>query len=430
MRETPVTAHEEIDIESKHRGGFKEEFKAGGWRVIVASAIGVGLGLSGLPFYTLGVFTQPLVAEFGWTRAQVQGALAFMMIGTLLAGGLTGWLADRFGVRRVALCSQIGLAFGLAGLSFTPNSVAMWNLAWLVMAMLGIGTTPVTWTRAIATWFDKGRGFALGVALMGTGITALVAPPLTTKLIGLFGWRMAYLALASAVVVIAIPMVLWLFHEKGDAAHDGSTKRVPSGNGLSLAAALRGYRFWLLMAGFAAISFGVGGLIPNLVPLLTDKGLSAVDAAFYASIIGINVIGGRVVAGYLLDRMWAPLVALIFLSLPALSCVLLAQDLSTPVLIGLSTALIGLAAGAEFDLIAYLCARYFGIRHYSQIYAWQWVSFMLAAGFAPMAFGRVFDATGSYDPILYVAGAGFALGALLLLGLGRYPKFEATHARG
>ncbi len=398
--------------------GFRGELAAGGWRVIVASAIGVGLGLSGLPFYTLGVFTQPLVAEFGWTRGQVQGALAFMMIGTLLASGITGWLADRYGARRVALCSQIGLALGLTGLALTPGDVTIWNLSWLAMAVLGIGTTPMTWTRAIASWFDKGRGLALGIALMGTGLTALTAPVITTHLIANFGWRSAYLILAASVLLIAVPFVLWLFFEK-DSTQTAHTHS--SVSGLTLTEALRGYRFWLLIAGFAGISFGVGGLIPNLVPMLRDKGLSAVDAAFYSSIIGLNVICGRVAAGYLLDRLWAPAVAFVFLSLPALSCLLLTQDLTSPLVVGLAASLIGLAAGAEFDLIAYLCTRYFGMRHYTQIYAWQWVPFMLAAGFAPMVFGRVYDATASYNPALHLAAAGFAGGALLLLGLGRYP---------
>jgi MFS family permease len=93
-------------------------------------------------------------------------------------------------------------------------------------------------------------------------------------------------------------------------------------------------------------------------------------------------------------------------------------------LLGVAVALIGLAAGAEFDLIAYLCSRYFGLKNYSQIYAWQFVAFSIASGAAPMIFGRVFDSAGSYNPALIAAALLFVAGGALLLALGRYPDFS------
>src|SRR6185503_10726987 len=91
--------------------------------------------------------------------------------------------------------------------------------------------------------------------------------------------------------------------------------------------------------------------------------------------------------------------------------------------------LVGFAAGAEFDLVAYLSARYFGMRHFGVIYGVLYAMFVSASGLAPGLFGRVFDATGSYALALHVAAATFIAGALLVLTLGRYPTEFATARR-
>src|SRR5690606_21045737 len=105
-----------------------------------------------------------------------------------------GWLTDRYGVRKIALASQIGLGLGLALLAATPGSLWFWYASWFVMSVIGLGTSPITWTRGIAGWFDAGRGLALALALAGSGIVALVAPVTTALLIEAVGWRLSYLA--------------------------------------------------------------------------------------------------------------------------------------------------------------------------------------------------------------------------------------------
>lgn len=397
-------------------GGFLPELTAGGWRVLVASLVGVTFGLSALPFYTLGLFAGPVADDLSWTRADVQSGLLFSMIATVIVAPLTGWGIDRFGARAVALFGQVGLAIGLVLLSIQGGDPIWWKVAWFVMAALAIGTTPLTWSRGVAAWFVAGRGTALGIALSGSGLTAVFAPPVVAAVIEAFGWRAGYLALAAAVVVVALPCTLLLFHvgRTASAAATGTSSREP---GLTMREALRGYRFWVILFAFAAISFGIGGSIPNLVPMLTEAGIA--DAAFYASVLGVTVIVGRLLAGFLLDRFWAPLVAVALLAVPSLACVMLANG----VMPGLAAALVGLAGGAEFDLVAFLCARYFGMRSFGRIYAWQWSSFALAAGIGTTVFAAVRDASGSYAPVLYIAGALMALGGLSLLALGRYPRF-------
>ncbi|KQP46254.1 hypothetical protein ASF44_25040 [Pseudorhodoferax sp. Leaf274] len=418
---TSRPAERTTEVHAVH-DGIGEFRRAGAWRVVLAAWLGVALGLTALPFYTLGIFAKPLAAEFGWSRSVIQSGFTFSMLGVMCSAWAAGWLIDRFGVRPVALASQAGLALGFLGLAAQTGSTTLWQANWFLFAVLGVATTPLAWSRGIASWFVQRRGLALGVALSGTGVTALVAPPLLNGVVAAHGWRMGYVAMALSILLVAMPAVWLLFREKpGAAARPGAS---PQGEGLTLAEALRTRHFWLLLLGFWAICLAVAGLIPNLVPLLTDGGMPVAEAVGYASLLGLNVMLGRLLAGWLLDRFWGPAVALALLMPPTVACVLLAYG-QYP---GLAVALIGLAGGAEFDLIAYLCLRYFGTRNYGQIYAWQWTGFSLASGIGPMAFGLVYDFKGSYHDALLASAMLLVIGPLLLLGLGRYPSaFKASH---
>jgi len=411
---------------------FKTEcIDDGGWKIIVASAFGVGLGLSALPFYTIGVFATSLEEAFGWSRQEVMTSTFFMMLANLLFGWAVGLMADRLGVRRVAIISQIGLAVGLCSLGLITDDLRILYAAWFFMAFVSLGTLPITWTRGLATWFDKGRGLAFGLALMGTGIVGIVSLPVTSNLIEAIGWRQTYFVLGLSIPVIAMPLVVLWFREKPAAAAqsapgESKTQTRPDLPGLSISEILKNYRFWVMLVAFACVSFGVGGLIPNLVPLLEGKGLSNTTASYYASLVGLAVILGRVVAGFLIDRFWAPLVAMVFLTVPAGACFLLTGDIDNGAVIGASAMLIGLSAGAEFDLIAFMCTRYFGMKNYGFVYALQYASFGLFAGISPPIFGSVYDANQTYDPVLSMTAILFLVGPILLLTLGRYRDFGAS----
>jgi len=399
------------------------EFREG-WKPLFGAMIGVGSGLTGIVFYTHGVFVVPLTEEFGWSRGATQFAFSFVMISAALTGPLVGSLTDKYGARALALSGVLALTLTFAALSFTTGNIWTYYSLWIVMSLLAAGTFPVTWTRAVTTWFDTNRGLALGITMMGTGLVAAAGPLYAAWLIENFGWRDSYRAIGATLLVVSFPIAYLFFREKPVVAEAGPA---PAANlGMSFREALSGYRFWAMGIGLLFVCCGVAGLISNLVPLLIDRGYTATDAAGFAGFVGLMVIVGRVVVGYLVDRIWAPIIACIFLILPAISCVLLAQDNLTPVMIYTSALLIGLAAGAELDLIAFLTSRYFGLKNYGQIYGGQFVFFAVGSGAAPAIFGWSQDVTGSYAMILYSTAALFVIGALLMLMLGKYPEFEAA----
>jgi predicted MFS family arabinose efflux permease len=402
------------------------EFRRG-WPVLVAAALGTAFGASPIPFNSAGPFTKPLAEEFGWGRGDIQLALFWFTAAVVLTVPFIGGLADRIGVRKVAIGTLALFGVTFAALAFTPASLLGFYLLWALMGALGGGSTPVTWTRAVNAWFVHNRGLALALTLMGTGVTAAFLPSLATWLIGEFGWRKAFLGISLLPLAVALPVVVWLFREPDE--KDAHPQIAPANRvGASVAQALRDYRFWVIALSILCVAIGVGGSITNFQPLLMDRGFEPQQAARIAGVIGVSVIVGRLLAGVLIDRYWAPLVTLPMLALPAVACFLLAQPQVPAAAAILSAVLIGLAAGAETDLVAYLTARYFGLANYGRLYGLQYSVFGFASGISPFLFGKVFDVTGSYQPILYVAAVLFVLGAVALLTLGRYPQFEAPPA--
>jgi MFS family permease len=167
------------------------------------------------------------------------------------------------------------------------------------------------------------------------------------------------------------------------------------------------------------------GMVINTVPLLRDKGLSASDAANVFGIYGISLVFGRVVVGYLIDRFWAPGVAFVVMMMPALGSLVFMTQSDMHILM-LGSILVGLGAGAEMDIAAFLMARYFGMRDYARVFGLHMGIIGLGSTLAPFGYGLLFAKTGNYTAMLIYCAFAFALGSTLLLTLGRYPRFDVV----
>jgi MFS family permease len=405
----------------KDRNEFRD-----GWRVILASSLGVGIGITGAPFFTLGIFIGPLSERFGWSRAELSAA-ALCLHSYVVTSPFVGPLIDRIGARKLALTALAGLVIGFCLLTQMGPGVFSFYALLLIFALLGCGTTPIVWSYAVNTWFQKNRGLALSLTLVGTGIASTVAPVAVNALIAAHGWQAGYLGLAAFAALVVIPVAWMFFREKptqavsvAEAAHD--TRR----SGFSLGEAVGGLRFWQLLLGIGCVSLGTGCLIVHLVPLLTDAGLSRNVAARIAGLMGFAIIAGRLSVGVFVDRIHGPYVAAVYLLFPVLGCVVLALSTITAGVAMAAVVMIGLAAGAEVDLIAFLISRYFGLKAYGAIYGWLLVPFGLGAGLGPLLSGWMYDRHGNYMPTLYGAALVFVSGAALIGTLGRYPVFAAS----
>jgi predicted MFS family arabinose efflux permease len=303
---------------------------------------------------------------------------------------------------------------------------------YLLIPLFGVGTLPTTFTRTILNWFDSQRGLALGIALSGFGVAAVVAPPLIQNLISTLGWRQTYLVMGIVVLVIGWSTIYVLFREhpyemglSPDGVRGDLQRSRTHPPGLALSEGLRDRAFWLISAGFVLLGISGTGFLAHFVAMLTDRGLSPTNAAWTFSLFGIAIIVGRIGCGYLIDRFFAPYVGAVFLIGSATGLALLALGYGTsPAL--LAAILLGLGLGAEFDLLSFFISRYLGLRNYGKIYGFIYAAFMVGSGIGVVLMGLAYDGLGSYTTGLWLLCACMAVAAGIVARLGPY-RFGEGH---
>lgn len=404
-----------------------DEFRQG-WKVVVASFIGMALSLMALAgTYSIGVLTGPLTREFGWSRGDVMLVPTLLYAGLIPSSFVVGWIADHYGVRKMTMFSLVALALGFAALgTLSQGGLTGFLAIYLLIGIFGEAAGPISYTRSIVGWFKRNRGFALGLIMSGTGVSAILIPAYTGWFVEHHGWRQAYLALAVLPVCITLPAVWFLLKEvPGTAARRAGTQ-VPDPHGLTFTQAIRGYRFWVMVAVFSVLTAIVISVITNLVPMLTDAGYDLSTAVWMGSTWGVATVIGRISFGFLLDRFWAPKVAA-FVLLPAAAALIMLSNphwgMSSTIL---AIALIGLMNGAEFDLLIYMMTRYFGSRSYGTLFALMYVLYNTAAAAGPAIYGYTFDAFGNYRPVLWVSAGLVVLSTAALFTLGKYPSLPGS----
>jgi MFS family permease len=399
-----------------------------GWYIIVV--VGVGLLVSYGPFvaYNFSVFLKPIGQDLGWGRARISLALSLSLAAMSLSSALVGRLLDRFGARRVILPASALLGVGLMSFTFIGTRPVFFYAAYIILGIAGSATGLVAYLKVIADWFDRRRGLALGLAMIGIGTGSMILPPISQALVSSIGWRNAYAVLGVAVIVVTLPVVglflkdkpamIGLLPDGGAKSQDSQEKQGVTGR-----QALRTGVFWTMSAAFFLVAVSVSGCLAHLVPLLTDRGASARSAAGAASMLGVATLAGRIGTGYLLDRLLAPRLAACYFCGAALGLMLLWLGLSGPYALA-AAFLVGLANGAEGDIIAYLVSRYFGLRSFGEIFGYVFAIYVTGGVVGPLAMGIGFDLALSYGPAIVLLSAASIVGALLMMRLGPVKPVE------
>ncbi|NBC35001.1 MFS transporter [Novosphingobium sp. FSY-8] len=399
----------------------KDEFRRG-WGIIAASVLGIGLGQAAMPTYSMGLFAPHLASQFGWGVGQIMTCMTIIMLVTLVAGPMSGALAERIGARRVVLWAIPLWGAGFCTLALSDGSLTRYYVTWALIALVGSATLPITFTRGVNRAFDKAKGLALGLSMTGTGLFGIFGKPFVAVMIAKYGWQTSFVALGLLPIALAWPAAWFLYREDDTGSH-GAEHAPAERPGLTLAEALRDYRFWLMALALVPVSFALGGPVPNMELILKDGGLTPVQVMAIAPLMGLASMTGRLVGGFLLDRIWAPAVAFVVLSLPAISFLYFASGALSPGMAAAAVFTLSFALGIEYDAVAFFVARYFGLRRYGGIYGLLYICFALGAGISPMFFGRDHDAFGNFHHILTLSAYILVPSAALFLLLGKYRRF-------
>jgi MFS family permease len=393
-----------------------------GWVIVFTAGIGLLLGYAPVFVYSFSVFIKSLAHDFHSSRTSISFAFTLANIMQSVGAPLIGRLVDRFGAHKVIVPSTV--IFGLVLISFKYSSTSLWHLYafFIVLGFLGTGTAPVPYGIVVSRWFDKRRGLALGLMMVGVSSGAIVMPPIAQRLITLFGWRTAYAIIGFVVLAVSLPVVGIFLKDSPEKMglqpdgvldlHTGSDERSEE-QGVSWSVARRGRTFWFMASAFFLVGASVHGCVIHLVPMLTDHGISVERAALASSLLGVAVLISRVLSGYLLDRFFGPYLAILLFSGVAVGISLLWAGAGGSLTL-LAAFLVGLGMGAEADIIAYLTSRYFGLRSFGEIYGYLFAAFTLAGALGPVLMGVGFDHLGSYRaPLLFFLAATLVAMALL-----------------
>jgi MFS family permease len=406
-----------------------------GW-VVVATA-SLGLFFSGAPIvvYSFGVFLKPLTQEFHVGRGAI--SLAFTIHNFVGAGcaPFAGRLVDRLGAKRVIPPGLVLL--GLILMSALLIGSRLWQLYmfYVLLAPVTLATTPIPYCTVIARWFDRRRGLALGLIMLGMGVGTVLMPPAVQQLIARFGWRMAFAIVGCAILVIPVAVVAVFLKDDprqmgllpdGVESRQNDPKNPENKSGLEWSEVYRTRTFWLMVSAFVLAGGSMHACILHMPALLGDRGLTAEKAALGSSIVGMAVIAGRLLSGYLQDRIFAPRVALAIFGMSAIGVALLWAGGGGAVALT-AAFLVGLGMGAEVDIIAFLVSRYFGLRAFGTAFGFAFGSFIMAGGLGGMLMGAGFDFTGSYQVPLACFFVMTLLALVLFTQLGPY-RFAAAHS--
>jgi MFS family permease len=364
----------------------------------------VGLALYGLPFYY-----DFMVKEFGWTRAQVTSgnAISKFLIGPLF-GFAAGWVIDRFGPRRMMMAGIMMAGVALIGLAHT-TALWMFYLFYIFNAIGYVCGGPLPNQVLLSRWFNKARGKAMGFAYVGIGAGGYLVLKLSPRLVEAFGWRGALQFLGIVIILLALPMAYFVRDNPGIPGHSHAAPERP-GRRVEAVAPLgtvfRDGAFYLLALGSMCSIAAVAGTNQNLKLYLSlDLKYTQDAAASILSTVLFCSIFGRLLMGWLADRIAKKAVMIVIYLLVAGSIPLLLAGGSTPALYAFAV-VFGLGLGGEYMIIPLMAAELFGVRVLGRLLGVILTADGVAEAASPMLVGYMRDHSTSYRE-----------GFLLLIGI-------------
>ena len=409
------------------RTATRDEGAFYGWKLVGALCV-VLFFTGGGGLYVFPVFIASLQEEFGWSMTQISISAALFGITMGLSNPLVGNLFGRFGARKTMLVAAAVSVLTLLAYAGLQNLVMLYAIA-LFSGFAVAGTTILPAQTLVINWFDRFRGRAMGLTMLGIGAGGFLLPPFNEFMIRLVGWRMAWVVAAAMLVGIVVPLIVIFVRTwpsdlglRVDGASDLSDSAPAQPvTGLSPKSAIATSAFWLLLIIYLLQLTGVSAMNFHFIPFTTQElGFDPQEAAFYYGLtVGFSIIG-RLLFGWLADR-WSPALllalsfALMALGATLVEIFLFRLELRDVRLLGLYALPFGIGIGANFVTMPVLVGRCFGQLHFSRIMGLLMSGFAVGIVIGIPGAGFVFDRTGSYEWVFIGCGSGLLLAMALCL---------------
>lgn len=383
------------------------------WVTVLASFIGSSVSISPAFLIPFGLYIKPMSAELGWSRTQLSLGVSVVALVSVLLTPVAGALIDRRGARPLAWVGAIGMPIALLCLSRLPASYPLYVALAACLGIVSVAGSPMTYLAVLPQWIHKRLGRAIAFSMIGLGVAQMLNSASTAHFIASLGWRNAWMI--SAWVIGPLGIANCLFWFKDNPAFLRASRAPgdrPALEGLSFARALRQPVFWLLGVAALLVCTVAAGIATHSAAILTDRGASSGTAAGAVMLLGLGSLTGRLVTGMLLDRVAFGWVGAANFGLQGLGLLLLWQG-SAGVLALAAMFAIGLATGAEADIIPYALRHLFGMRAYGKLFGITFALYQLGPVFGGPLMGASFDRYASYTPMLALFVAFAFLAALL-----------------
>ena len=387
----------------------------------------------GITQYSFGVFVTELQHDLGWSRTQINGSLSLFAATGLLAPGI-GWVMDRIGSRWVMVVSTIFL--GISQL-LRPWMTEVWHFYALSLIQYAAvpGAILLPSGKLIGIWFERSRGRAMGFTAMGANFGGFVFSLLTGILVPEIGWRTVYFVYGLSFLAV-VPLIFFVIKDAPRAmkapadASTAPTTPAPVLPGMTASAALRTRAFALIVIGLFFATLTYQSVLTQIVPHLEDIGISRGRAATALSIVALSGMFGKVLFGYLTEKIPARFALGISLGFQITGLAILVGIGSSSNLVWLFVPIFGLGFGALGALMPLIVQDTFGVRAYGSIFGLVNFFILGAALVGPPLVGMSYDASGTYVPAFITLAGLFAVGGIVV-AFARPPRgFGTQIARG
>jgi MFS family permease len=391
------------------------------WWVVAGCAIASIFGLMSILVGAIPTLAIEMEADTGWSRGSIMGTIGVVVLCGAVLGPYIGKLVDRQGGRIWIMGGQIGFTLALIASAYVGNSQGAFYAMILLAGIFAVGASPVSYGKVLVPWFQAKRGMALGLSAVGVGLSAIALPLITAPVAESLGWRQTLALYGVISLAIALPVQFLLVR---DFPRDSEFEPVLAGDGEGFLKVFAETwkaepHFRIIILIFTVMGIAHAGIVLNMVPMQEDNGMSKQMAAGTQSALGVTLILGRIVGGWLLDRFNSPKPLLAGV-IPAMIGIAMLGLVTDPWLVYLAACLIGLGSGIENDGIPYLISRYFPQAHFAKLSASIQSFSALALAFGPAIAATTHDATGSYFAACMISTAMLAGVAVLVAILPRY----------